>query len=433
MSDRRAWVTELLSAVEIERPVRSVAVLARILKQEFQAVDVSFLITDLGGKAVVRLTGETGEGRNAQEPLALAGTVYGHVVRSQQPWIGSVEFEAVDATGVLTHTPAQEPGPHSGLTKVIAPVTDRGDAIGLLELTLPEPPDRARLDHMTEAAHALAYVVVVNRRFTDLYEWGRRTTPLSLASEIQHRLLPESYTCEAGPFTLAGSLEPAAQVGGDTFDYALGENGITLSLTDAMGHDVRAAQLATTVVSALRNARRVGLSLLDQARAANEAVVEHAVQEHLAVTDQTQQTQQVRGALAEHGAQAMVTGQLMWIGFETGENAFVNAGHQVPLRLRDGRAEQLTPLVDLPFGILPESEYRLQSLDLRPGDRLLLLTDGMLEPSHDDRSLRRLLEATASEHPREAVQAFTRSVLTDQGHDPRDDATTLCLDYKNSS
>lgn len=430
MCDRRAWVAELLSAAETERPVRSVAVLARILKQSFDAVEVSFLIIDLGGKAVVRLTGDPVASGEKPLPLALAGTVYGQVVRSQQSWIGSVEHEPVDAMGVLTQAPKQQPGPHSGLTKVIVPVSDRGDAIGLLELTLPERPDRAQMKHMAEAAHALAYVVIVNRRFTDLYEWGRRTTRLSLASEMQQRLLPDSYTCEAGPFTIAGSLEPATQVGGDTFDYSLGEYGVTLSLTDAMGHDVRAAQLATVVVAALRNHRRAGLGLLDQARAANEAVVRHAVREHQAVADQTAQ---VRAALAQHGAQAMVTGQLMWMGFDSGEIAFVNAGHQSPLRLRDGRAEQLNPLVDLPFGILPDSDYRLQSLDLRPGDRLVLLTDGMLEPSQDDAGLRRLMEMTADEHPREAVQALTRSVLTDQGHDPRDDATALCIDWKNSS
>jgi hypothetical protein len=44
---------------------------------------------------------------------------------------------------------------------------------------------------------------------------------LSLAAEIQHRLLPGSYTCEAGQFTLAAWLEPAGNVGGDTFDFAL--------------------------------------------------------------------------------------------------------------------------------------------------------------------------------------------------------------------
>jgi hypothetical protein len=42
------------------------------------------------------------------------------------------------------------------------------------------------------AAHALAYVVIANRRFTDLFAWGQRSVPLSLAAEIQHRLLPGS-------------------------------------------------------------------------------------------------------------------------------------------------------------------------------------------------------------------------------------------------
>ncbi|MFI5808496.1 hypothetical protein [Streptomyces sp. NPDC051561] len=41
-----------------------------------------------------------------------------------------------------------------------------------------------------ETAHALAYIIIANQSFTDVYQWGRRTTPLSLAAEIQHRLLP---------------------------------------------------------------------------------------------------------------------------------------------------------------------------------------------------------------------------------------------------
>ena len=49
-------------------------------------------------------------------------------------------------------------------------------------------------------------MVIANRRYTDLFEWGQRTVPLSLAAEIQRRLLPASYTCEADQFTLAGWL-----------------------------------------------------------------------------------------------------------------------------------------------------------------------------------------------------------------------------------
>jgi hypothetical protein len=82
---------------------------------------------------------------------------------------------------------------------------------------------------------------------------------LSLAAEIQRRLLPGSYTCEAGQFTLAAWLEPAGNVGGDTFDFSMDRDTLHLSMTDAMGHEVGAPVLATVLVGALRNARRDGM------------------------------------------------------------------------------------------------------------------------------------------------------------------------------
>src|SRR4029079_3347782 len=88
-----------------------------------------------------------------------------------------------------------EPGANG--TRAFAPVTNRGEAIGVLELLLGEPPDEQMLAEVALAAHALAYVVIANRRFTDLFLWGQRSVPLSLAAEIQHRLLPGAYTCEA--------------------------------------------------------------------------------------------------------------------------------------------------------------------------------------------------------------------------------------------
>jgi hypothetical protein len=52
-----------------------------------------------------------------------------------------------------------------------------------------------------------------------------------LSAEIQHRLLPGPQTCEAGSFTLAGWLEPAAGIAGDTFDFSLARDVLHLSLT----------------------------------------------------------------------------------------------------------------------------------------------------------------------------------------------------------
>lgn len=57
----------------------------------------------------------------------------------------------------------------------------------------------------------------------------------------------------------------------------------------------------------------------------------------------------------------------------------VNAGHPLPLRVRDGRVEEIELDVDLPFGIRPGREFRLQKSPLEPGDRLAFITDGMLE------------------------------------------------------
>ena len=72
-----------------------------------------------------------------------------------------------------------------------------------------------------QVAHLLAFVVIANRQHTDLFEWGQRSRPFSLSAEIQQRLLPQARTCEAAAFTLAGWLEPAASIGGDTFGLQL--------------------------------------------------------------------------------------------------------------------------------------------------------------------------------------------------------------------
>jgi serine phosphatase RsbU (regulator of sigma subunit) len=97
-----------------------------------------------------------------------------------------------------------------------------------------------------------------------------------LAAEIQHRLLPGAFTCEAGQFTLAAWRQPAGEIGGDTFDFSLERDTLHVSLTDAMGHTMDAALLATVLVGALRNARRRGVELAEQARLANDALAEQA-------------------------------------------------------------------------------------------------------------------------------------------------------------
>ncbi|MFD6984749.1 PP2C family protein-serine/threonine phosphatase, partial [Streptomyces sp. NPDC059956] len=172
------------------------------------------------------------------------------------------------------------------------------------------------LVQVEEAAHALAYILVTDRRFTDLYHWGNRTTTVSLAAEIQRQLLPTAAACEAPQFTLAGALVPASSIAGDTYDYSLDNDTLHLSITDAMGHDVDASLMATLLVNASRGARRAG-------------------------EDLTEQASQVHQALLDHGRQTMATGQLLRIALDGSGAQLVNAGHPWPFLLREGAVTEL--------------------------------------------------------------------------------------------
>jgi len=380
----------LLGAVEAASPTQGVDALASELARMVGAAELSFLIADIAGGSLVRLARSAGEGevvreRESADTVPLVGTMAGTALRTQ-----AVQIVATSgADGVW----------------VFAPVTERGEAVGVLELLLPYQPDPETLDYLAAAAHALAFVVIADRRYTDLYEWGSRSAPLTLEAEIQRRLLPLSYTCEARQFTLAGWLVPATAAGGDTFDFALDREALHLSITDAMGHGVGAALLATLGVASLRNSRRENLGLVEHARQANKALNEHA------------------------DGDQFLTGQLLRVELATGRVQVVNAGHVLPLLVRNGVPTEVKLDADAAFGIDSETPYRLQHFTLLPGDRLVLLTDGMLERNAKEADVTGLLPEIADLHPREAVQALTAAVVTACNAKLEDDATALVLDW----
>lgn len=379
----------LLEAVETAPPVEVVDVLARELGAMVGATDVSLLIANFSGNAVVRLSHVTIRadlvaGRNERaETLPLPGSAHQEVLLTQEPHVTS------DSTGRWL---------------VLVPVTERGDAIGLLELTLESPPAPDTISHLTSAAHALAYVLIASRRHSDLFEWAQRDIPFSLAAEIQRRLLPDAYTIEAGQLTVAGWLEPAHRVGGDTFDYSLDREYLYASITDAMGHGTEAALLATLLVGSLRNSRRSAAAPAEQAGPANHALLEQARPDQFA------------------------TGQLLRVRLANGLVEFVNAGHPVPYLLRDGVPVDVDVPTNPAFGVTSTS-YDTAEWQLQPGDRLLLVTDGFLERQAADINIGNVLADVVDRHPREVVRELAAHVTSATGGELRDDATALCIDW----
>jgi serine phosphatase RsbU (regulator of sigma subunit) len=107
----------------------------------------------------------------------------------------------------------------------------------------------------------------------------------------------------------------------------------------------------------------------------------------------------------------------------------VNAGHPLPILIRGGHADNVSLPPALPFGVAADAKHHVHELVLHAGDRLVFVTDGMLERNAANVNAKEILTQTRHLHPREAVQALTQAVVKACGGELRDDATVLCLDW----
>jgi serine phosphatase RsbU (regulator of sigma subunit) len=171
---------------------------------------------------------------------------------------------------------------------------------------------------------------------------------------------------------------------------------------------VGAALTATLCVGALRNTRNAGASLLDQVSLTNQALVDRA---------------------AATGQEDFVTGLICRLDLSTGSAELVNAGHVPPYLVRESRSVALDLPVHLPLGLFGDTAYLTSRVDLQPGDRLVFLTDGMVERNAAGVDLPAAIVETRSLHPREAVRELADRVLRKTAGHLSDDATVLCLDW----
>ncbi|MCO8272733.1 serine/threonine-protein phosphatase [Actinoplanes sp. TRM 88003] len=292
---------------------------------------------------------------------------------------------------------------------MFVPVSSRGDRLGVLACEpAPDSPEAAA--ELAEVAVALAHELQAAAAGTDRYQGAARTRRLTLAAEMQWELLPGRSRIRPA-FGLAGQLEPSYNVRGDSFDWADQEGRLTLSVLNGMGEGVSAALLSSLATFALRNARRAGIPLADQAALADQAVY------------------------AEHRGHAHVSALLLELDLTSGEVLVVDAGSPRLLLLRDGTVQELKLRKEFPLGMFDETDYQVQSFRLQPGDRLMLASDGVYEAlaasgRYGDAALARFVRRTKALAPLQAVRSLLGDLRAFVGDaDLDDDAVAVCLDF----
>jgi serine phosphatase RsbU (regulator of sigma subunit) len=296
---------------------------------------------------------------------------------------------------------------------VYLPVTVRGERLGVLHYA-PAPGDAEARAEMAELAELLAHELQSAATGTDRYTVAARTRRLTLAAEMQWELLPGRSRVRPS-FSLAGQLEPAYAVRGDSFDWAEYDDRLYVSVLKGMGEGVTAALLTSLATQALRNARRAGLELADQAALADQAVFA-----------------QYRGAMH-------VAALLLELDPGIGVVTAVDAGSPRLLLLREGEVLDRPLDPQFPLGMFETSEYVSQNLQLQRADRLVVVSDGVVEAAnatgrYGEAALHRFIRRTRSLAPLQAVRSLLgdlRSFVGDADLD--DDAVVVCLDWTGQS
>jgi serine phosphatase RsbU (regulator of sigma subunit) len=294
-------------------------------------------------------------------------------------------------------------------------VTDGVERLGVLRADTDTGTDEEAVrETLRHWASMTALLLLSKRSFSDSFARLVRTEPMNVAAEMQWNLTPPPAFA-GHDVTVGAVMEPAYQVGGDAFDYAVADRVLSLSVFDAMGHDTAAGITANVAVAACRNARRQGASLAETSRQVEKTLIE------------------------QFGGRRYVTGILADLDLETGRLSWVNRGHHLPILLRGNRwtTEPACPPAG-PMGAdlgLPVTECVHQ---LEPGDRLLLYTDGVVEARDArgrefgrDRFIEFVLRQHSGRHTlHETLRRLMAAVMAHHDGLLDDDATVLLTEWR---
>jgi serine phosphatase RsbU (regulator of sigma subunit) len=195
--------------------------------------------------------------------------------------------------------------------------------------------------------------LIENARLVQAEEASRRyQQELSIAASIQQRLM--AVTIPEVPFAkMRGRNLSCKEIGGDFFDVVNTEDGLAVVLADVSGKGVSAALLASTLQGMVYSHLSARMPLADIMAAVNRFFT----QKHLGEKYATVIITRIR---------------------KDGELEYVNCGHVPPLLVSGGQVSR-PEHGNLPVGLLADATYESDRVHMKPGDRFILVTDGVTE------------------------------------------------------
>ena len=333
MGDRSGRALDGLSLASTQLHPDDISLRASEEAKKFGVDDLTVHLSDLEQRTLVHLARP---GETPLPPLGIDATVAGRAYRSEQP----VRADDPDGDG----------------TTLWLPLLDSAERYGVVGVRTSVAVDDELLAQLRAFTNLIGEIVANKAVYGDRISVTKRTRTPSMAAEARWAMLPP-LTYSGRNLTVSGILEPAYEIAGDAFDYAINGDVAHLAIFDAVGHDLQAARIANLAVVAYRHSRRRGLGLVETYRAMDEVL------------------------RSEFGDDKFVTAQLGQLTLSTGELCWINAGHPPPMVVRRGHRVDLGSEACPPVGLasLTSADVEVARVRLEPQDLVLFFTDGVVE------------------------------------------------------
>lgn len=371
ISEETTDLEKLVLFLEAARKLNTVGVLDEIL---MTLLDVTLKLTR-AERAFVFMKNDQGElrlgaGRNSKGEPLLEDTTISHSIledalKSNSEFVLTDTSRSADLTGrksivaydlrTVICVPLRKPQVQTARGADAAAAALAPEAMGALYVDS-RFASRDISSVSNDILHAIATEaasLIENARLVQAEESAKRyQQELAIAASIQQRLM--AVTIPEVPFArLGGRNLSCKEIGGDFFDAVNTDEGLTVVLADVSGKGVSAALLASTLQGMIYSQLAAGMPLTEIVTAVNRFFTHKHIGEKYAT---------------------VIVARIR----PNGELEYVNCGHVPPVLVSHGQVERPSD-ANLPVGLLPDAEYKSARLQLKAGDRLILVTDGVTE------------------------------------------------------